>query len=74
MARHILRRKLAKILKAYPKNCPKTGLTEFYQAMPDYKRRDPVDGYRIYYINEKRICQLDKPCNALVVSTRVGGA
>ena len=52
---HSTEKKLAKILKANPKNCTKTGLTEFNQAMPDYcKRRDPVDAYRIYYINEKR--------------------
>ena len=35
---------------------PKVGLTKFAQAMPDYCKnfKDPVEGYRKYYINEKR--------------------
>jgi hypothetical protein len=33
---------------------PEGGLTDFVQAMPDeYKRLDPVDGYRAYYIGAK---------------------
>jgi hypothetical protein len=34
---------------------PKRGLTSFAQAVPDmYKREDPIEAYRNYYINEKR--------------------
>ena len=52
---HSTEEKLAKILKAYPKNCPKTGLTEFYQAMPDYCKipGDSIKAYQKYYVEEK---------------------
>jgi hypothetical protein len=33
---------------------PKGSLTEFVQAMPDeYKKDDPIEGYRAYYIGAK---------------------
>ena len=52
---HLTDTRLSDILVNIPKNIPKVGLTKFAQAMPDYcKREDPVDAYRVYYLNEKR--------------------
>jgi hypothetical protein len=37
-----------------PTRLPRKGLTEFAQAMPeDYKQKDPVEAYRLYYQMDK---------------------
>ena len=47
--------KMSWTLMNIPKNLPDRELTEFAQAMPEHcKRKDPVEAYRTYYINEKR--------------------
>lgn len=53
---HLTEEKLAGQLWFSPKNINQfSELTEFAQAMPEYcKRKDPVDAYRYYYINEKK--------------------
>jgi len=53
---HLTEEKLSGMLWYSPKNIDQvTGLTKFAMAMPEYcKREDPVDAYRIYYINEKK--------------------
>lgn len=52
---HLTDTRLSDTLLNIPKNIPKVGLTKFAQAMPDYCKnfKDPVEGYREYYINEK---------------------
>ena len=46
--------KLSDILCHLPENIPQGTLTEFAQAMPEYcKKKNPVDAYRFYYVNEK---------------------
>ena len=51
-------RKLRNILSKTPQKLLEsevTELTEFKQCMPDYcKRKDPVEAYRFYYMNEKK--------------------
>ena len=38
-----------------PTEFPSSGLTPFALAMPDeYKREDPVESYRLYYVSKKR--------------------
>ena len=52
---HMTDNKLRSALWTLPKNIPNKTLTEPPQAMPDYcKRKDPIDAYRTYYINEKK--------------------
>jgi hypothetical protein len=51
---HMCEDKLIIALAIPPKNIPINFLSEMPQAMPDeYKRVNPVDGYRAYYIGEK---------------------
>lgn len=52
---HATDTKLSWTLLNIPKNAPDKELTRFAQAMPDYCKnfKDPVEGYRRYYINEK---------------------
>lgn len=46
--------RLAEFLRNPPEKLPNIGLTPFAQAMPEqYKRDDPVEAYRAYYIGEK---------------------
>lgn len=52
---HMTDTKMSWTLMNIPKNLPDRELTEFAQAMPEHcKRKDPVEAYRTYYINEKR--------------------
>jgi hypothetical protein len=55
---HATDTKLRNILSQTPQKLLQgevTELTEFKQCMPDYcKRKDPVEAYRVYYMNEKR--------------------
>ena len=42
------------LLENPPLNIPRLGLTVPPQAMPDqYKQKDPIDGYRMYYVEDK---------------------
>ena len=51
---HLTEEKLSDILCHLPENIPQGTLTEFAQAMPEYcKKKNPVDAYRFYYVNEK---------------------
>ena len=46
--------KLKTVLKDLPKNIPAKEKTEIPQAMPDYcKNKNPIIGYKTYYILEK---------------------
>ena len=46
---------ILKWLKNNPPKIPNIGLTTFYLAVPDqYKQKDPVESYRLYYINDKQ--------------------
>lgn len=52
---HATETKLKDILKNAPKNIEDKGMTLMPQAMPDYcKDKDPIQGYRTYYIKEKK--------------------
>lgn len=53
---HLTQRKLHKYLKFIPNNIPRNiGITKILLAMPEqYKRDNPIESYRLYYINEKK--------------------
>lgn len=51
---HLSDKKLRDFLKNSPSNLPNLGLTPFPQAMPDeYRKKNPVEAYRTYYIKDK---------------------
>lgn len=51
---HLSDTKLREVAANLPKNIPTGPLTPFAQAMPDkYRREDPVEAYRTYYIKDK---------------------
>ena len=44
-----------------PIEFPSSGLTPFAKAMPEeYKREDPVESYRLYYVTKKRFATWKK--------------
>ena len=52
---HMTDNKLRSALWTLPKNIPYKPFTEPPQAMPDYcKKSNAIEGYRTYYINEKK--------------------
>ena len=52
---HLTEVKLKNVLSTLPKNIPENGFVDPPQAMPNYcKCKNAVDGYRKYYMNEKR--------------------
>ena len=52
---HMTDTKLRNTLSRTPRNLLQGGVTEFKQCMPDYcKRKNPIEAYRVYYINEKK--------------------
>jgi len=52
---HLTWKKLGITLANIPKNIPINKMTEIPQAMPDYcKKENVVEGYRNYYLNEKK--------------------